>query len=383
MMSYLWIVLFCSLLAGGASAEDDAVDPLLTPAPDNATLPDDVGAEVSAEEEDDKEPTLPTEDTLEGDIASNPDQPSASPEIDLTETSDVPLFVIPVKDPSPSDLPDTHDGMPGTLNIPLSALPDTDDDVTDPSDVPHSANPVEDPVLVPFGIPLSDLPDTYDGMPGTLNIPLSALPDTDDDVTDPSDVPHSANPVEDPVLVPFGIPLSDLPDTHDANPVEDPVLGPFGIPLSELPDRHDGIAGPLNIPQSALPDEEHDVTHPVEIYPIKNQFSPQPEEPDLVSAVDNSLQTEMGQTVGAPARVGAGQGSSQSKGTQPGSLAGIVIGVVLAVMGAIAVYVAYQRKALCFKNRQEADPEAGRKADTAEAQLEPQVLSNLLNSSQQ
>ncbi|CAJ1079203.1 translation initiation factor IF-2 [Xyrichtys novacula] len=63
------------------------------------------------------------------------------------------------------------------------------------------------------------------------------------------------------------------------------------------------------------------------------------------------------------------------------SLAGILSAVVIAAVGGVAAYITYQKKMLCFKNRQEADPEAARKADAAEAQSDPQVLSNLLNSS--
>ncbi|XP_062421083.1 CD99 antigen-like protein 2 [Pungitius pungitius] len=64
-----------------------------------------------------------------------------------------------------------------------------------------------------------------------------------------------------------------------------------------------------------------------------------------------------------------------------GSLAAILSTVGVTVVGAIVGYYTYQKKKLCFKNRQEADPEVARKADTTEAQSDPQVLSNLLKSS--
>ncbi|XP_006788674.1 CD99 antigen-like protein 2 isoform X3 [Neolamprologus brichardi] len=63
------------------------------------------------------------------------------------------------------------------------------------------------------------------------------------------------------------------------------------------------------------------------------------------------------------------------------SLAAILSAIVVSAVGAIAGYFTYQQKKLCFKNRQEADPEAPHKADAAEARSDPQVLSNLLNSS--
>ncbi|KAK9537490.1 hypothetical protein VZT92_005102 [Zoarces viviparus] len=64
-----------------------------------------------------------------------------------------------------------------------------------------------------------------------------------------------------------------------------------------------------------------------------------------------------------------------------GSLAAILSAIAVSVVGAVVGYFTYQKKKLCFKNRGEADPEAARKAVATEAQADPQVLSNLLNSS--
>ncbi|KAM6954872.1 uncharacterized protein PEZ65_005771 isoform 2-T2 [Lycodopsis pacificus] len=64
-----------------------------------------------------------------------------------------------------------------------------------------------------------------------------------------------------------------------------------------------------------------------------------------------------------------------------GSLAAILSAIAVSVVGAVVGYYTYQKKKLCFKNREEADPEAARKAVATEVQSDPQVLSNLLNSS--
>ncbi|XP_030614561.1 CD99 antigen-like protein 2 isoform X2 [Archocentrus centrarchus] len=88
-------------------------------------------------------------------------------------------------------------------------------------------------------------------------------------------------------------------------------------------------------------------------------------------------------TLGGKGHSGPAMGASESGGRQSqkgGSLAGILSAIVVAAVGAVAGYFTYQQKKLCFKNRQ-ADPEAPHKADAAEAQSDPQVLSNLLNSS--
>ncbi|XP_029985417.1 CD99 molecule isoform X1 [Sphaeramia orbicularis] len=61
-----------------------------------------------------------------------------------------------------------------------------------------------------------------------------------------------------------------------------------------------------------------------------------------------------------------------------GQIAGIVSAVGMALLGAASSYFAYQKKKLCFKMQGGADPESGKSHGT---HSEPQVLSNLLNTS--
>ncbi|XP_026000341.1 putative uncharacterized protein DDB_G0290521 isoform X5 [Astatotilapia calliptera] len=82
-----------------------------------------------------------------------------------------------------------------------------------------------------------------------------------------------------------------------------------------------------------------------------------------------------------PALGASGSDDQQPQKASSSSLAAILSAIVVSAVGAIAGYFTYQQKKLCFKNRQEADPEAPHKADAAEARSDPQVLSNLLNSS--
>ncbi|XP_019208812.1 CD99 antigen-like protein 2 isoform X6 [Oreochromis niloticus] len=84
---------------------------------------------------------------------------------------------------------------------------------------------------------------------------------------------------------------------------------------------------------------------------------------------------------GVSALGASGSDDKQSQKASSSSLAAILSAIVVSAVGAIAGYFTYQQKKLCFKNRQEADPEAPHKADAAEARSDPQVLSNLLNSS--
>ncbi|KAK5861260.1 hypothetical protein PBY51_022670 [Eleginops maclovinus] len=99
------------------------------------------------------------------------------------------------------------------------------------------------------------------------------------------------------------------------------------------------------------------------------------------AAEDNSGRSgKMGSGAHAEGAIGDGN-KPEAQEASSGSVAGILSAVAVAIVGAVTGYFTYQKKKLCFKNRQEADPEAARKADTAEAQSDPQVLSNLLNSS--
>ncbi|XP_039456133.1 CD99 antigen-like protein 2 isoform X2 [Oreochromis aureus] len=97
---------------------------------------------------------------------------------------------------------------------------------------------------------------------------------------------------------------------------------------------------------------------------------------------DTPVKSRMGPQLNSVSALGAsGSDDQQSQKASSSSLAAILSAIVVSAVGAIAGYFTYQQKKLCFKNRQEADPEAPHKADAAEARSDPQVLSNLLNSS--
>ncbi|CAI5656334.1 unnamed protein product [Oreochromis niloticus] len=97
---------------------------------------------------------------------------------------------------------------------------------------------------------------------------------------------------------------------------------------------------------------------------------------------ETHVKGRMGPQLNSVSALGAsGSDDKQSQKASSSSLAAILSAIVVSAVGAIAGYFTYQQKKLCFKNRQEADPEAPHKADAAEARSDPQVLSNLLNSS--
>ncbi|KAM6978436.1 uncharacterized protein LKV04_013844 [Tautogolabrus adspersus] len=101
-------------------------------------------------------------------------------------------------------------------------------------------------------------------------------------------------------------------------------------------------------------------------------------------AVENPAKPGKSRSLDPGPQAAGATGDADKPEAQEGSsssLAGILCAVVVAVVGAAAGYITYQKKKLCFSNRQEADPEAARKADAADKESDPQVLSNLLNSS--
>ncbi|XP_039883853.1 uncharacterized protein si:ch211-39i22.1 isoform X18 [Simochromis diagramma] len=101
------------------------------------------------------------------------------------------------------------------------------------------------------------------------------------------------------------------------------------------------------------------------------------------TGVETLVKSRMGSQQNSVPALGASgsDADQQPQKASSSSLAAILSAIVVSAVGAIAGYFTYQQKKLCFKNRQEADPEAPHKADAAEARSDPQVLSNLLNSS--
>ncbi|KAJ8350758.1 hypothetical protein SKAU_G00258880 [Synaphobranchus kaupii] len=73
-----------------------------------------------------------------------------------------------------------------------------------------------------------------------------------------------------------------------------------------------------------------------------------------------------------------GEAADEPKEAGGGQIAGIIAGVGAAIVGAVTSFIAYQKKKLCFKI-QGGDPESANKESGV--QSDPQVMSNLLNSS--
>ncbi|XP_047456392.1 CD99 antigen-like protein 2 [Mugil cephalus] len=100
---------------------------------------------------------------------------------------------------------------------------------------------------------------------------------------------------------------------------------------------------------------------------------------DLGDALEDDTQADNKPHSGKiDAAATSGNGESETKEGSSSPLAAVVTSIVVAAVGAVAGYFTYQKKKLCFKNRQEADPEAPHKADATEAQADPQASKTLL-----
>ncbi|KAI9530489.1 hypothetical protein NQZ68_004507, partial [Dissostichus eleginoides] len=129
--------------------------------------------------------------------------------------------------------------------------------------------------------------------------------------------------------------------------------------------------------------EEPKVEDPVEvdtIVPVKESFDLEDALPEHAAEENSGNSRSTGSGAHAAGALGDAE-KPEAQEASSGSVAGILSAIGVAIVGAATGYYTYHKKKLCFKNRQEADPEAARKADTAEGHTDPQVLSNLLNSS--
>ncbi|CAJ1079202.1 translation initiation factor IF-2 [Xyrichtys novacula] len=318
MMSYLWILLLGSLLAASAKAqEDDAV-----PTEEVTTLET---TEPTAEAD---APTDSSEDT-----AADEETEETSEEISPTEEAESET----TEDPEPTaDFETTVDPEP----------------TAEPTESTTEAEEV-----TPAGDVDSAIADILTTIVAIIEEEAAATsePEAEAETEEPvkpepeeEDKPAKANATTE---APKG---GADPDAEDA---EKEATDPDVIPIK---------------PDVAVPDGNADLG-----FDLKDALD------EGAAAVEDPAQPGKSRSLEpGPKAAGATGDVDKPDAEESGSssLAGILSAVVIAAVGGVAAYITYQKKMLCFKNRQ-ADPEAARKADAAEAQSDPQVLSNLLNSS--
>ncbi|XP_039883848.1 CD99 antigen-like protein 2 isoform X13 [Simochromis diagramma] len=325
MMSYLWILLLGSLLATHAKAQDDII-PTVEPSIETPTSKEDV--EV-IDQHNLGEMVTATEEVLQP-------EPTADPEAELiqeTNAADVSTEPVPTDAPAgeegQSASPTTGETEPVISDAPTTTqAADSEDDT--PEATQTAVNEEAQPTTNANTTPAQDESGLHD------IITTVGLEANEEAPTDPS--------------------ANEESSTDDFTTTDETVtINPgFNIEKTSIAEQE---TGGLN---QESPVEKRVVAHQ-ELAPLSNDENKSEDVPALGASGSDADQ--------------------QPQKASSSSLAAILSAIVVSAVGAIAGYFTYQQKKLCFKNRQEADPEAPHKADAAEARSDPQVLSNLLNSS--
>ncbi|XP_055360926.1 cell surface glycoprotein 1 isoform X3 [Betta splendens] len=440
MMSYLWILLLSGLLASSAKAQDD-VDTAVEAVGDPETPVDDAEPEVNAEET----PAEPAADDAEADSAADDveadsaaddveadpaaddaeadpvaDDAEADPVADDAEADPVaddaeadsaaddvkadPVVDDPQPDPDsatePSPVVDDPEPDPDSATEPSPVVDDPEpdpDSATEPSPVVDDPEPDPDSTPEPSSVVDDPQPD-----PDSATEPSPAVDDpkpdpdsatepspvVDDPEPDPDSTPEPSPVVDDPQPEPGSVTEPSSVDEEDTQPAEKAIKGleveiigshnPVqNAPYDEPTPETDLEGGPADFTTINI-NNELDKIIPNVRQGSRSYIPSDGEDALSNSDTDSKISQHEGQTAGSQ-----GGDQPQARGASSTTLAGILCAIGVAAVGAVAGYFTYQRKQLCFKTGPEADPEAGRKADAAEAQSDPQVLNTLLKSDQQ
>ncbi|XP_039883847.1 CD99 antigen-like protein 2 isoform X12 [Simochromis diagramma] len=325
MMSYLWILLLGSLLATHAKAQDDII-PTVEPSIETPTSKEDV--EV-IDQHNLGEMVTATEEVLQP-------EPTADPEAELiqeTNAADVSTEPVPTDAPAgeegQSASPTTGETEPVISDAPTTTqAADSEDDT--PEATQTAVNEEAQPTTNANTTPAQDESGLHD------IITTVGLEANEEAPTDPS--------------------ANEESSTDDFTTTDETVtINPgFNIEKTSIAEQETGVYTVETLVKSRMGSQQNSA-------PLSNDENKSEDVPALGASGSDADQ--------------------QPQKASSSSLAAILSAIVVSAVGAIAGYFTYQQKKLCFKNRQEADPEAPHKADAAEARSDPQVLSNLLNSS--
>ncbi|XP_026000338.1 uncharacterized protein LOC113007703 isoform X3 [Astatotilapia calliptera] len=324
MMSYLWILLLGSLLATHAKAQDDII-PTVEPSIETPTSKADV--EV-IDQHNLGEVVTATEEVLQP-------EPTADPEAELIQEANAADVST---EPVPTDAPAGEEGQ--------SASPTTGETEPVISDAPTTTQAA----------------DSEDDTPEATQTAVNeeAQPTTNANTTPAQD----ESGLHD-IITTVGLEANEEAPT-DPSANEESSTDDF-----TTTDETVTINPGFNIEKTSIAEQETHVLN--QETPVKSRMGPRQNSAPLSNDENKSEDV--------PALGASGSDDQQPQKASSSSLAAILSAIVVSAVGAIAGYFTYQQKKLCFKNRQEADPEAPHKADAAEARSDPQVLSNLLNSS--
>ncbi|XP_061827449.1 uncharacterized protein [Nerophis lumbriciformis] len=361
MMSYLWILLVGSLLAGCANTQDDETPMEEATAP--ATLMP--GSEVQAEIEADGASEDTTEKALTDGLEPELTEAAAREEVNPAEGEAEPEAPSEV-DPEPG----LHAEVEPEPEAPAEeAKPETPAEEEADSPVVNkteaAAEGEGEPEVLTEGESETEAPATESEDATTTQGPAA-----DPEVKEPEAEPHIPNVDEQPSASTEVPPAreeqggSEVDDTAVQHGKEEPAAaGDEG---------EAAVNTELEFTTVAPPAPE---VHSDGGFDLEDALS-------AGGAQDTPPQSGRSHSAGSGAHVAEATGEvAEDEETNSGSLAAILCAMGVAVVGAATGYYTYQKKKLCFRTMQEEDPEAARKADAGEVQSDPQVLSNLLNSS--
>uniref|UniRef100_A0A3Q1KAQ8 Uncharacterized protein n=1 Tax=Anabas testudineus TaxID=64144 RepID=A0A3Q1KAQ8_ANATE len=377
MMSYLWILLLGSLLASSAKAQDDVApteeaagdpEPSAPEADTEPVLDGEQGADEETEQTaeeippDANEPEPAAEPAATSMTPSDDDAGLAAPAGDDVQPTPAADDVEPAAEDGDSEAEDTADG--DTESLTPAADPEVEAATTK---APEADPEIGDPEI---GDPEGGDPEGGDPEGG----------DAEGGDAEGGDAEGGDAEVE---------------QTTDNTEVEEPSASTIAPPAPEESGPDDKSSSE---PDQTAGDDEEEPTDPTSNADVVDDYAdlivPNSREEvknDAPEADGFNLEDALSELNPHPGKGRSVDLEAQATGTKEddspqakassGTLAGILCAIGVAAVGAVTGYFTYQRKQLCFKNRQEADPEAARKADAAEAQSDPQVLSNLLKSS--
>ncbi|XP_040912993.1 CD99 antigen-like protein 2 isoform X2 [Toxotes jaculatrix] len=385
MMSYLWILLLGSLLATSAKAQDD-LGPVEETAAPEIEAPEEVTAGGHGGPESDDQTDLTAEDVPQTEGEPESAEPAAEAEEPETPAAEDAEPTIPPQDDTEPAIPPQDDTEP---TIP----PQDDEEQTIPpqDDEEQTIPPQDDAGLTTPAVGDAESVALVDGdgdgevtTPTAGDMEAEAAATTEEPTTEPQANDPEAEPTEsaDTTLAP-----TENGSDEEAGPGADSPVEDNQEETDQKESDPAAAAEPTNIAEeSVVPkvatgvgasDKTSKNTHAEHGLNLEDALS----DSDLTDNDQQHTGKSRSSNPGANAASATGDDKPQTKEASSSSLAAILSGIGVAAVGAVTGYFTYQKKKLCFKNRQEADPEAARKADAAEAQSDPQVLSNLLNSS--
>ncbi|XP_077584616.1 uncharacterized protein LOC144204477 isoform X2 [Stigmatopora nigra] len=400
-MSYLWILLlFGGLLAGRVNTQEMEAE---TEEPADATMalpeneePLDLQDETVAEErlpESDSQPSEaePHEEVMPAEGEAQPDSPleaevepeaQAEPEPEIA-VEEEPETTVEEPEAAVEEEPEiTVEEEPEAIVEEAEASPEEEatsapELVPEPEPEPEvEVAPVE-PTALPEATSEPEPEAEVEPEPETTVEPTSA-PETD--ATTKFEAETDASPHQDPAAFPE--------DPKSVQEDLDVTAQPTAIVYSSNPHQRHGFNNEGTIGEDSTATLDESPNMDVDAKPESKPKDPSDgasnsgDASSLGKVQEVPAHSGRGKSVGSVAHVAEATGEgNDSEESGSGSLAAILCAVGVAVVGAVAAYFTYQKKKLCFKNLHDDDPEAARKADTTEAQSDPQVLSNLLNSS--